>query len=134
MMNLLAYHGHTPTCETEQTSDRVHDFELGLHIAALFAILLTSTFGMFHHAVSDLIARRPLSNHSETSTKSTDTILDIFLCQTFWNGGDYCYCIHTCLISFVQGSDSSYYRVRSRVLHRLVCPHFSLRSILLWRD
>jgi tetrahydromethanopterin S-methyltransferase subunit B len=48
MMNLMAYHGHTPTCETEQTSERVHDFELGLHIAALFAILLTSTFGIDH--------------------------------------------------------------------------------------
>jgi hypothetical protein len=50
MMNLLAFHGHSPTCETEESLERVHDFELGLHIAALFAILLTSTFGIFHHA------------------------------------------------------------------------------------
>jgi hypothetical protein len=40
-------------CGLDDTVDSAREFELGLHIAALFALLLTSTFGNFLITCSD---------------------------------------------------------------------------------
>jgi len=39
------FRGHNAVCKDDTLIDTEREFELGLHIAALFAILLTSTFG-----------------------------------------------------------------------------------------
>ena len=39
------FRGHNALCQEGDPVDAAHEYELGLHIAALFAILLASTFG-----------------------------------------------------------------------------------------
>jgi hypothetical protein len=51
-MNLKMLFGHGTSCTADETVDSSHEFELGLHIAALVAILLTSTFGKCHAALN----------------------------------------------------------------------------------
>jgi solute carrier family 39 (zinc transporter), member 1/2/3 len=44
-LTLHSTHGNHDLCTTSESVDTANEFELGLHIAALFAILLTSTIG-----------------------------------------------------------------------------------------
>jgi hypothetical protein len=44
-MNITMLSAYNDSCSPEEDADSSHEFDLGLHIAALVAILLTSTFG-----------------------------------------------------------------------------------------
>jgi hypothetical protein len=44
-LTLHSSHGGATVCTTDDAIETTREFELGLHIAALFAILVTSTFG-----------------------------------------------------------------------------------------
>jgi hypothetical protein len=51
-MNLRMLLDHSASCSPDEAVDTSQEFELGLHIAALVAILLTSTFGNHHAALN----------------------------------------------------------------------------------
>lgn len=72
-------HVYGELCNTDDTVDTAMDFELGLHIAALFAILLTSTFGNSSYDLSGNF-RCPFPDRRKQSKATQNTNAGVLLC------------------------------------------------------
>jgi hypothetical protein len=83
-------------CNLDDSVDSAREAELGLHVAALFALLLTSTFGNFISFSSCmLILRCSLSYCSKPGPTFEDSQVGILFSQTFRYRSYYCHCLHS---------------------------------------
>jgi hypothetical protein len=86
--------GQQTPCPDNIDSAPAHAFELGLHIAALFAILIVSAFGIIPLYMSDY--RCSIPYHRKPFTATPYTVMAALRSETFRDGSHHSDSLRPC--------------------------------------